>query len=74
MDLLHKKHIRAPVCSIKLCANSLVREPVATSKAGQRACTVCHMDVQVKKNTWRITLVEGHHVVSVGTPMGVATL
>ena len=49
MDLLHKKRIRAPVCSIKPYADSLVGEPVATSKEGQRACTVCDMDVQLKK-------------------------
>ena len=48
-DLLHKKRIRAPVCSIKPYADSLVGEPVATRKEGQRACTVCDMDVQVKK-------------------------
>ena len=49
MDLLHKKRIGPSVCSIKPYADSLVGEPVATSKEGQRACTVCHMDVQVKK-------------------------
>ena len=45
MDLLNKKSIQAPVCSIKPCADSLVGELVATSKEGQRACTLCHMDV-----------------------------
>ena len=49
MDLLHNKRIRAPVCSIKPYADSLVGEAVATSKEGQRACTVCDMDVRVKK-------------------------
>ena len=34
MDILHKKMIRAPVCSIKPDADSLVGEPVATSKEG----------------------------------------
>ena len=41
--------IRAPVCSIKLYTDSLVRELVAINKERQRAYTVCHMDVKVKK-------------------------
>ena len=49
MDLLHKKGNWAPMCSIKRYADSLVGEPVARSNEGQRACTVCHMDIQVKK-------------------------
>ena len=49
MDLLHTKSMRAPLCNIKPHADSLIGEPVATSKEGQRTCTVCHMDVQVKK-------------------------
>ena len=49
MALFHKKQIRAPVCSIKPYADSLVGEPVATSKEGQHTCTVCQTDAQVKK-------------------------
>ena len=39
LDLLHKKHIQTPVCRIKLYGESLVGEPVATRKEGQRAYT-----------------------------------